>query len=357
MHWLVDDETPLSESKEVHGGAVTCLSWHPVGHLLCSVGVDASVKFWTRARPGDALLGHLTTATLGPDQQVQTAAQAAAGVPATAEQSALAIPGLARPTAVAPPVPPPRPPSGPPLMAQTAVKSEGGGPGSAPGAAPQPPWAAPLTFERPRADGGGGGLPPPPGPGRGRMGAQARGRSGRFGRGSSGLGPGPMPPSGDSNLGGHFDRSRDGPPVGAPTDAKPSRREGGFGWAPPPPFGGHEAHGGPGQQHPGYGAPDPGISDYGGRGFDGGRCAQRCVLLGYRRLHTSACHMLGTAVTLRNVRSVCTDVVRCAGAVEEGGVVEAADEMPGHSGAAVTFCRFSPSISRASFTLACERTP
>lgn len=306
MHWLVDEESPLSESKEVHGGSVTCLAWHPVGHLLCSVGVDASVKFWTRSRPGDALLGHLTTATLGPDQQVQTAAQAAAGLPAAPEAPALAIPGLSKPAAVAPPVAPPRPPSGPPVGAQGAVKSEL----AAAAPPPQPAWATPMTFDRQRANGG---LPPPPGAGRGRMGSQARGRSGRFGRGGTGA----PAPNDDGGRGGYFDRSRDGPSAVPPGEGMPQRRDGGFGWAPLSPYGGPEAQGPPAQQ-PGYGGPERGPGDYGGRGWDGGRCALRGRHLQDEAHCTAPCMAkkaatlsTGMAVTRMTPSSWCAVAQRC----------------------------------------------
>jgi WD40 repeat protein len=71
MHWLVGEDIAIDERRDVHGGSVNCLAWHPVGHLLCSVGSDASLKFWTRRPPGDVLLGHLQTTTLGPHQSTQ----------------------------------------------------------------------------------------------------------------------------------------------------------------------------------------------------------------------------------------------------------------------------------------------
>ena len=36
-----------------HEQAIWSLSWHPLGHLLCSGANDNLVKFWSRNRPGD----------------------------------------------------------------------------------------------------------------------------------------------------------------------------------------------------------------------------------------------------------------------------------------------------------------
>jgi polyadenylation factor subunit 2 len=37
--------------------AVWGLSWHPLGHVLASVGHDHMAKFWARGRPGNPLAG------------------------------------------------------------------------------------------------------------------------------------------------------------------------------------------------------------------------------------------------------------------------------------------------------------
>jgi WD40 repeat protein len=74
MHWLIDEDSPIDERKDVHGATVNCLAWHPIGHLLVSVGSDASVKFWARSQPGDVLCGRMETTTLGPNQAGQTEA-------------------------------------------------------------------------------------------------------------------------------------------------------------------------------------------------------------------------------------------------------------------------------------------
>lgn len=33
------------------------LAWHPLGHVLASVGHDHMAKFWARKRPGDPMQG------------------------------------------------------------------------------------------------------------------------------------------------------------------------------------------------------------------------------------------------------------------------------------------------------------
>jgi polyadenylation factor subunit 2 len=46
---------------EVYGHAkdraVWDLAWHPLGHVLASVGHDHMAKFWARKRPGDPMQG------------------------------------------------------------------------------------------------------------------------------------------------------------------------------------------------------------------------------------------------------------------------------------------------------------
>lgn len=60
-HFLLDshiDETgtmqPVVSIPKAHGWPVWDLSYHPVAHMLCSGSNDKSVRFWSRARPGDA---------------------------------------------------------------------------------------------------------------------------------------------------------------------------------------------------------------------------------------------------------------------------------------------------------------
>lgn len=38
-----------------HEKAIHALEYHPLGHLLCSAGVDRSARFWSRARPNDPM--------------------------------------------------------------------------------------------------------------------------------------------------------------------------------------------------------------------------------------------------------------------------------------------------------------
>jgi WD domain, G-beta repeat len=231
LHWFVDSEHAASTAKDVHGGSVNCVAWHPVGHMLTSVGYDATVKFWTRSRPGDVLLGHLATSTLGPNQQVE----AAPGTHAPAKDLVeTPIPGLSKP--VPPPRPPPGPPPGsppagapaqqqqpqpqPPGMAASLPPQQppvrpavGTAPAAPVTGSPRPPaqspamgpprtqspaqpWTEPMQFGTAAGmNQGRGGGPDPPGAGRrmgeaarGRMGAQARGRMGDPGRGRMGGG-------------------------------------------------------------------------------------------------------------------------------------------------------------------------
>ena len=96
-------------SKEAHAAQVTCLKWHPLGHLLCSVGADAALKLWTRERPGDLLLGSTATSTIGQNQHVDPAPP---GNPEpAADMLAAAIPGLGGSSFVKPVPPATAPPA------------------------------------------------------------------------------------------------------------------------------------------------------------------------------------------------------------------------------------------------------
>eukprot|EP00747_Dinoflagellata_sp_TGD_P029792 gnl/TRDRNA2_/TRDRNA2_134173_c1_seq1.p1 gnl/TRDRNA2_/TRDRNA2_134173_c1~~gnl/TRDRNA2_/TRDRNA2_134173_c1_seq1.p1 ORF type:complete len:419 (+),score=94.20 gnl/TRDRNA2_/TRDRNA2_134173_c1_seq1:264-1520(+) len=44
---------PIASLPAAHDGPVWSLSWHQLGHLLVSGSHDYSVRFWSRARPGD----------------------------------------------------------------------------------------------------------------------------------------------------------------------------------------------------------------------------------------------------------------------------------------------------------------
>eukprot|EP00445_Apocalathium_hangoei_P009168 CAMPEP_0203883038 /NCGR_PEP_ID=MMETSP0359-20131031/27167_1 /ASSEMBLY_ACC=CAM_ASM_000338 /TAXON_ID=268821 /ORGANISM="Scrippsiella Hangoei, Strain SHTV-5" /LENGTH=482 /DNA_ID=CAMNT_0050803161 /DNA_START=61 /DNA_END=1505 /DNA_ORIENTATION=+ len=51
--------TPFESVPGAHEGPIWSLSWHPLGHLLVSGSNDYSVRFWSRARPGDTNFGDL----------------------------------------------------------------------------------------------------------------------------------------------------------------------------------------------------------------------------------------------------------------------------------------------------------
>jgi hypothetical protein len=167
-HWLVDSEEPIAEAKTAHNAAVTSLAWHPMGHLLCSVGVDAALRFWTRERPGDLLRGNLATGTLAHNEQVEPMPP---GVLASAQDLArTAIPGLGAlhnrgPGSPGPERPRP-PPVRPPTMGAPAVHQSAG---AAPW--PQQPWPPAPANLRPN-QGFPNQRPVPPGPG---MGARKQG--------------------------------------------------------------------------------------------------------------------------------------------------------------------------------------
>lgn len=40
-----------------HDSNVWSLAFHPLGHLLCSASNDHTTRFWSRARPGQKVLG------------------------------------------------------------------------------------------------------------------------------------------------------------------------------------------------------------------------------------------------------------------------------------------------------------
>ena len=62
MFWNVSAEEPVavrgSGEQGAHEACIWSLSWHPLGHLLCSGSNDHSVKFWCRNRPGEGLGPH-----------------------------------------------------------------------------------------------------------------------------------------------------------------------------------------------------------------------------------------------------------------------------------------------------------
>jgi polyadenylation factor subunit 2 len=99
-----------------HEAAVWSLSWHPMGHILCSGSNDNTTKVWCRNRQGelprDTLRGAFGSFSEG------AAAAPVLALPAPGGGGMQSIPGLG-PAAPEwggsrPPVPPPAPPPGPP---------------------------------------------------------------------------------------------------------------------------------------------------------------------------------------------------------------------------------------------------
>lgn len=141
IFWFVDHEEPAHETKDAHNGMVTGVRWHPLGHLLCSIGSDAALKLWTRERPGDMLLGSLATGTIGQNQEVDATPPTI--TPNGEAASKAAIPGLN--LGVKRPMPPAGPPpvaSGPP-RAPPPVPRVPAAPPHAPHFAPRPPAGPP----------------------------------------------------------------------------------------------------------------------------------------------------------------------------------------------------------------------
>ncbi|KAJ7538902.1 hypothetical protein O6H91_11G068200 [Diphasiastrum complanatum] len=64
IHWLVGHELPQAEISNAHESNVWDLSWHPMGHILCSGSNDHTTKFWCRNRPGDTHRDKYSTAHL-----------------------------------------------------------------------------------------------------------------------------------------------------------------------------------------------------------------------------------------------------------------------------------------------------
>jgi len=54
-HWAVDQAPTQGTISGAHDKTVNTLAWHPLGHLLASVSLDCTTRFWARNRPGDDL--------------------------------------------------------------------------------------------------------------------------------------------------------------------------------------------------------------------------------------------------------------------------------------------------------------
>ncbi|KAG5883157.1 hypothetical protein JTB14_033408 [Gonioctena quinquepunctata] len=55
MFWNVGADKEVGAIEQAHDSIVWTLSWHPLGHILCSGSNDHTSKFWTRNRPGDQM--------------------------------------------------------------------------------------------------------------------------------------------------------------------------------------------------------------------------------------------------------------------------------------------------------------
>ena len=53
--WSVGCEQEIGSFDTAHDSQVWSISWHPLGHILCSGSNDYTTKFWTRHRPGEDL--------------------------------------------------------------------------------------------------------------------------------------------------------------------------------------------------------------------------------------------------------------------------------------------------------------
>jgi polyadenylation factor subunit 2 len=267
-----DPSKPVTLLEAAHDDAVFSLSFHPLGHILCSGSKDFTARFWCRARPGG---GHeIDRYHLGEEGAFRAEAEEATksrwpnlpledkpappgigGVPG--------LPGLgAKPAIPSGNSTPTRGPPGPPGLSGPPGLARGPGTGTPPlpppgiGRGPLPPQgqAGPQRRQWGRD------APPPP-PGRFDAGPPGRGFDGPPGGGPRGF---DQPP-------GRFDR--DGP---RGFDRDPRRQHGqqggpggqqGFGqngYGQRPGFGGPGGPGGPGGGGPGGQGPP------GGQGFRGG---------------------------------------------------------------------------------------
>lgn len=55
MFWVAGADKEVGAMEQAHESIVWSLSWHPLGHILCSGSNDHSSKFWTRNHPGDKM--------------------------------------------------------------------------------------------------------------------------------------------------------------------------------------------------------------------------------------------------------------------------------------------------------------
>ncbi|CAG9464170.1 unnamed protein product [Pedinophyceae sp. YPF-701] len=105
MHyWQLGCPAPIAEVPQPHTGALRCLAWHPLGHMIASGGTDdatdrpgGSVRFWSRARTGWTWRIKSGTAGVAPAHAHNVAARAAPARAARADDSDSdneAVPGM-----------------------------------------------------------------------------------------------------------------------------------------------------------------------------------------------------------------------------------------------------------------------
>ena len=86
--------------EKAHEGIVWSLSWHPLGHILCSGSNDHTSKFWARNRPGDAMTDKYNLDIQGSQEDGEDGEEATShtSVPALAAYDASqVIPGVGLP--------------------------------------------------------------------------------------------------------------------------------------------------------------------------------------------------------------------------------------------------------------------
>ncbi|PIK55892.1 putative pre-mRNA 3' end processing protein WDR33 isoform X1 [Apostichopus japonicus] len=73
LFWQVGNEREVGGIESAHDSMVWGLSWHPLGHMLCSGSNDHSTKFWSRNRPGDKMRDryNLNTLPIGTSEELR----------------------------------------------------------------------------------------------------------------------------------------------------------------------------------------------------------------------------------------------------------------------------------------------
>ncbi|UYV76950.1 WDR33 [Cordylochernes scorpioides] len=69
----METEKEVGGMEQAHDSCVWSISWHPLGHILCSGSNDHTSKFWTRNRPGDRMRDkyNLNTMPKGIDENTE----------------------------------------------------------------------------------------------------------------------------------------------------------------------------------------------------------------------------------------------------------------------------------------------